>query len=504
MVDKKAQIKAPVKIVTVPKDITRANHLESVTDPGKSSPSMLANSRSSSDHEICPESASRVPESGISTLKISEQSWRHNLTTIFEVACMKKLDEESEALPIAAEEALKIHDPEYAKMIKDRPALMNPSFQKGKPVHGVWHTIDTADHPPSKAKRRPVLANSEKDKMGNKVWDKMLKDGIIEEVQPGSNNDWSSALHLANKPGGGVRPCLDFRILNTKTITDSHPLPLLKDFTKKIHGSVMFSKVDLRSAFFNILIWPAHKHKTLTLSPWGGSFAFNRLPFGLSSGPSSWQKVLEWVLKDVENAFIYLDDILVWGKTKEDHDETLRAVFERLADNKMALSLEKCLFGKSSVDYLGYNVSNTGIKPLPRKLQALKDFKLRTSQKDILHFVGALNYFRTSLKGIKTPNGYKSAAAVLQPLYAVGTDKLPSKVKFKDIWENSGDLKKAFQEAKQMLMEAVELHHPHPDYPLALFTDASDFSLGGSLQMLAPDGSFKQLGFYSAHLSETQ
>ena len=102
MVDKKAQIKAPVKIVTVQKDITRAYHLESVTDPGKSSPSMLANSRSSSDHEIRPESASGVPESGKSTLKISEQSWRHNLTTIFEVACMKKLDEESEALPIAA------------------------------------------------------------------------------------------------------------------------------------------------------------------------------------------------------------------------------------------------------------------------------------------------------------------------------------------------------------------------------------------------------------------
>ena len=99
MVDKKAQIKAPVKIVTVPKDITRANHLESVTDPGKSSPSMLANSRSSSDHEICPESASGVPESGKSTLKISEQSWRHNLTTIFEVACMKKLDEEKSHLP---------------------------------------------------------------------------------------------------------------------------------------------------------------------------------------------------------------------------------------------------------------------------------------------------------------------------------------------------------------------------------------------------------------------
>ena len=93
---------------------------------------------------------------------------------------------------------------------------------------------------------------------------------------------------------------------------------------------------------------------------------------------------------------------------------------------------------------------------------------------------------------------------MLQPLYAAGTDKLPAKTKFKDVWEAAPALKIAFKEAKQMLMEAVELHHPHPDYPLALFTDASDFSLGGSLQMLAPDGSFKQLGFYSAHLSETQ
>ena len=171
------------------------------------------------------------------------------------------------------------------------------------------------------------------------------------------NTDWSSALHLADKPGGGVRPRPDFRVLNTKTVTDAHPLPLLKDFTKKIHGSEIVSKVDLRSAFFNIPIYPPHKHKTLTLFPWGGgSYVFNRLPFGLSSGPSSWQKVLEWVLRDIDNLFIYLDDVLVWVRTKQDHDETLKKVFERLAENKMALSLEKCLFGKKTVDYLGYTV----------------------------------------------------------------------------------------------------------------------------------------------------
>ena len=103
LVDKKAQIRAPVKIVTVPTNLVRAHHLETV----HVNPSTLS---SKNDHEIRPESSSNVPESGKSTLKISEseQSWRHNLTTILEVACMKKLDEESEALPIAAEEALKM------------------------------------------------------------------------------------------------------------------------------------------------------------------------------------------------------------------------------------------------------------------------------------------------------------------------------------------------------------------------------------------------------------
>ena len=364
--------------------------------------------------------------------------------------------------------------------------------------------IDTADHAPCKAKRRPVLADKEKDRKGREAWDKMLRDGVIEEVQPGTNTDWSSPLHLANKPGGGVRPCPDFRLLNAKTVTDSHPLPLFKDFTKNIHGAVIFSKVDLRSAFFNVPIWPPHKHKTLTLSPWRGSYVFNRLPFGLSSGPSSWQKVLEWVLKGVKNTFIYLDDVLIRGQSKEEHDSILKEVFEKLAKNKMALSVEKCLFGKQSVDYLGYQVTRTGIKPLPKKLQALEEFKLPTSQKDVLHFCGALNYFRTSLKGIKTQQGFKSAAAILQPLYAVATDKLPSKVKFKEIWAKSAHLQQAFTEAKQMLINAVELNHPHPDWPLALFTDASDFSVGGSLQMLAPDGSFKPLGFYSCHLNDTQ
>ena len=167
----------------------------------------------------------------------------------------------------------------------------------------------------------------------------------------------------------------------------------------------------------------------------------------------------------------------------------------------MSLSLEKCKFGQSQVDYLGYSVTTSGILPLPRKLDALKKFKVPQCQKDVLHFCGALNYFRSSLKGIKRPDGStKSAAAVLQPLYAIGTEKLPQKITFKDIWSKSPALEQAFREAKQMLEEAVELCHPNPNYPLALFTDASDHSIGGSLQMMTPDGQYKPLGFSGRQL----
>ena len=142
---------------------------------------------------------------------------------------------------------------------------------------------------------------------------------------------------------------------------------------------------------------------------------------------------------------------------------------------------------------------------MDRKLDSLKKFKPPSCQKDVLHFCGAINYFRTSLKGITSAGGnVKSAAEVLQPLYAIGTDVLPKKADFKEIWANSPVLQQAFTEANQMLGEAVQLAHPNPNFPLALFTDASDHSVGGSLQMLHPDGSFRPLGFYSAHLSETQ
>ena len=148
-------------------------------------------------------------------------------------------------------------------------------------------SIQLTTHPLSRAKRRPLIADAAKAAEGKRIWKQMEEDGVIERVKPGANTNWASALHLANKPGGGVRPCTDFRDLNKKTILDAYSLPLLKDFTHKIHGSTHFSRVDLKSAFFNIPIWPAHKNKTTTVDPWGGTWVYNRLP-GRNSWTTSW------------------------------------------------------------------------------------------------------------------------------------------------------------------------------------------------------------------------
>ena len=180
---------------------------------------------------------------------------------------------------------------------------------------------------------------------------------------------------------------------------------------------------------------------------------------------------------------VYIDDLLIITKESfEDHLEKLKQALSILQEAGLKCNLAKSFFCQDQVEHLGYLVTSNGIRPLPRKLEALDKFPVPKTQKDVLHFCGALNYFRTSLKGVKMPDGsFKSAAAVLQPLYSVGTDKMEKGTKFSEIWEGSPILKQAFEDSKRMLKNAVEICHPNPNFPLALFTDASDHSVAAGL-----------------------
>ena len=135
---------------------------------------------------------------------------KSNEAIVFEMACVEQLDlkseEEKEKENSDIEKALQQHAEEYVKLIRKYPSLLKPSFSKGVPAHGVYHRIETADHAPCRAKRRPIATNSTKSEQGRKAWEKMEKDGVIERVKADSNTDWTSSLHIVDKPGAEPGP----------------------------------------------------------------------------------------------------------------------------------------------------------------------------------------------------------------------------------------------------------------------------------------------------------
>ena len=211
---------------------------------------------------------------------------------------------------------------------------------------------------------------------------------------------------------------------------------------------------------------------------------------------------MDSIFGDIDGLFIYLDDILLCAEDEESHMSLLTKVFERMHEHGLTIALDKCEFGKSEIDYLGYRVTSTGICPLDRKVEAIANIPTPTTQKELLGFLGALNYFRPSLSGLVINGVYNNTANILQPLYSVATIAIPNaKGKFEEIWKNSPVLQQAFQNAKKLLTQATELSHPDPNLPLALMTDASQHSVGAVLMQLEKTGKWSPLGYFSRHLS---
>ena len=228
----------------------------------------------------------------------------------FEVASMKLLGAEFES-----DKKEKIQ-PKYLKLIDQFPGILTPSFKDLSTKHGVTHKIQTGSAPPSKARVRPLLANSEKAIKGKEAWDTMVKLGVVERIEPNANSDWGSSLHLVPKPDGSMRPCSDFRQLNAKTVPDGYPLPNLKSFSHNLHGAKIFSKLDVQAAFHNVVIDPQDVHKTTTLTPWG-VFVYKRLAFRLCGAPSTFMKLMDNILAGLDGVYAYLDDLLVYSDNEQ-------------------------------------------------------------------------------------------------------------------------------------------------------------------------------------------
>ena len=362
----------------------------------------------------------------------------------------------SQVSPLVA--ALLPVDPEVRSLLAEFPTIVSASLSHAAPRHGVLHSVETTGRPISSKARRLDPA---KRRSAEAEFRKMEAAGIVRR----SHSPWSSPLHMVPKPDGSWRPCGNYRRLNNATLHDCYPLPNIQDFANNLHGSRFFSKIDLLKGYHQVHMSPADIPKTAIVTPFG-LFELLRMPFGLKNSAQTFQCLMDRIFDGLPSCFVYLDDILVASPDRRSHLDHLRQVFGLLADNGLLIGLPKCEFVRSSVEYLGHSISDSGMVPLARHVQAIQEFPTPHTIADLQRFLGLINFYQRFLPGV---------AGVLKPL----TDALAGSPKAL-VW--SPAMVEAFSAAKASLVSATPLVYPAPSPDVSLAVDASSTHLGAVLQ----------------------
>lgn len=219
--------------------------------------------------------------------------------------------------------------------------------------------------------------------------DELLSKGIIERVQEYS--PWRSPLVPVQKKNKDIRICIDLRAVNKVVLKETHPLPTLELLAARLYGSHWFTKLDVKDAFYQVEIHPDSRGIT-TFTTHLGLFRYRRLVLGLCSASEIFQRVMESVLAGLEGVYIYIDDILIFGKDVEEHDYRLRMVLARLAEFEVELNLSKCEWRKSEIEFLGHELSARGMAPDVKKVEAILSCPPPASKEELSSFLGLVSY----------------------------------------------------------------------------------------------------------------
>ncbi len=348
----------------------------------------------------------------------------------------------------------------------------------------IEHVIRTGDHSPIKCRpyRQPPHVQAEIRKQVNQ----MLDDGLVRE----STSSWSFPVVMIPKPDGSMRFCVNMKPLNNITEKDNFPLPHIDDALDSL-GSAnpkYFSTLDLATGYWQIGLEEESRKKSAFITQ-DGLYEFNVMPMGLTNAPATFQRVMQEVFRGLNWKFvlIYLDDIIVFSKSFQEHVEHLRQVFQRLRESNLKLKPKKCTFAREQVRYLGHIVSHDGIATDPEKTKIVQEYPVPTKVSELRSFLGFVGYYRKYIKDY---------CKIAEPLTNLTRKDVPY------VWSNQ--CAEAFETLKQKLMEPPILAYPRFDgSEFILQTDASNKGLGFILAQIQ-DGHEKVIcyGGRALHQSE--
>ena len=313
--------------------------------------------------------------------------------------------------------------------------------------------------------------------------EELLRKGWVEESQ----SPYGASILFVTKKDGSLRMCVDYRSLNHLTIKDRSPLPRIDDLLSQMNGATVFSSLDLAQGYHQIRIADEDVPKTGFTTPFG-HYQFKVMCFGLSNAPGTFQKVMNRLFSKQLHKYvvIYLDDILVFSKTPEEHVQHLREVLSILRDNRLYAKLSKCDFNMPQVLYLGHVVSRDGLQVDPKKVATVKDWPVPKDIHELRCFLGLTNYFRSFIQGYSTR---------VMPLTRLQSPKNPF------VWDDA--CQKAFDGVKHDLTHAPVLKSPDLAQPFELVTDACDFGIGAVLMQDRRPVAFESRKLIPAELNYT-